>query len=83
MVKAGVGKGESAEEAMTAEDVEGFLSPSQQKEYEYDVTQAGCVHKVSSFKVICEDLSGGTNRLRLALRVFSGETPWVLELSLL
>jgi hypothetical protein len=68
---------------MTAEDVEGFLSPAQQKEDEYDVTQAGCVNTVSSFKVTGEDLSGETNRLRLALRVFSRETPWVLELSLL
>lgn len=39
---------------MAAEEVEGFPSPAQQKEDEYDVSQAGCVGKVSSINVTCE-----------------------------
>jgi hypothetical protein len=67
---------------MAAEDVEGFLSPPQQKEDEYYVAKARLVDKVNSINHRQGSL-GRTDRLRLTLRAFTREKAWVLELSLL
>jgi hypothetical protein len=68
---------------MSAEDIKGFLSPPQKEEDEYYVPQAGSSQRDQFELSHMQQALETTDRLRLALRAFAFEMPWLLELSLL